>query len=156
MYIVTDGKNYVMKDPINAERWLVSTNINHAYVGSLKQAKRILRMKRFSPSKGFHMVDHDTGNTVPKEVENYRGSAGAFLGENEISLDDKILDEIFREARGILAAHSIIENTLRKMIDGEYSSELYTFGEYEIAKGVVGELFCTIRKSNEREVSYEE
>lgn len=102
MYIVTDGKNYVMKDPINAERWLVSTNINHAYVGSLKQAKRILRMKRFSPSKGFHMVDHDTGNTVPKEVENYRGSAGAFLGENEISLDGKILDEIFREARGIL------------------------------------------------------
>lgn len=56
----------------------------------------------------------------------------------------------------LLAAHSIIENTLRKMIDGEYSSELYTFGEYEIAKEVVGELFCTIRKSNEREVSYEE
>ena len=42
------------------------------------------------------------------------------------------------------------------MIDGEYSSQLYTFREYEIAKGVVSELFCTIRKSNEREISYEE
>ena len=58
--------------------------------------------------------------------------------------------------KALLTTHTILENTLRKMIDGEYSGELYTFGEYEIAKGVVGELFCTIRKSNEREVSYEE
>lgn len=102
MYIVTDGKNYVMKDPMNADRWMVSTNINHAYVGSLKQAKRILRMKRFSPAKGYHMVDHGTGVVVPKEVENYQGSAGAFIGVNEISFDEKILDEIFDEANGIL------------------------------------------------------
>lgn len=58
--------------------------------------------------------------------------------------------------KALMITHTILENTLRKMIDGEYSSELYTFGEYEIAKEVVGELFCTIRKSNEREVSYEE
>ena len=58
--------------------------------------------------------------------------------------------------KALMTTHTILENTLRKMIDGEYSSELYTFGEYEIAKGVVGELFCTIRKSDEREVSYEE
>lgn len=102
MYIVTDGKRYVMKDPMNAERWLVSTNINHAYVGSLKQVKRILRMKRFSPAKGFHMVDHDTGNAVPKEVENYQGAAGSFLGINAIPFNEKILDDIFDEANSIL------------------------------------------------------
>lgn len=56
----------------------------------------------------------------------------------------------------LLAAHSIIENTLCKMIDGEYSGELYTFGEYEIAKEVIAELFINIKKNHEREVSYEE
>lgn len=58
--------------------------------------------------------------------------------------------------KALMTTHTILENTLRKMIDGEYSSQLYTFREYEIAKGVVSELFCTIRKSNEREISYEE
>lgn len=58
--------------------------------------------------------------------------------------------------KALMITHTILENTLRKMIDGEYSSELYTFGEYEIAKEVITELFINIKKNHEREVSYEE
>lgn len=91
-----------MKDPYNPSRWMLSTNPNYAFIGTLKQVKKILRIQKYAPSKGFHMVDYDTGKKESSNLENYKGSAGAYLGKNDICFNEKILDDILTETEQIL------------------------------------------------------
>ena len=53
----------------------------------------------------------------------------------------------------LLAAHTIIQNVLDKMVRGEYTSQLHSFEKYKVAQEVISEIFCYIKKNNEREVS---
>ncbi len=56
----------------------------------------------------------------------------------------------------LLAAHTIIQDMLDKMACGEYTSELHSFEKYKVAQEVISEIFCYIKKNDEREVLYEE
>lgn len=49
----------------------------------------------------------------------------------------------------LLAAHTIIKNKLSEIKTGEYKSTSYSYEEYEIAKNVIFEIICNIKKHDE-------
>lgn len=55
--------------------------------------------------------------------------------------------------KAILATHTIIKNKLSEIKTGEYKSTSYSFEEYEIAKNVIFEIICNIKKHDERNLS---
>lgn len=55
--------------------------------------------------------------------------------------------------KALLATHTIIENELSEIKTGKYKSTSYSFKEYEIAKNVISEIICNIKKHDERNLS---
>lgn len=101
MFILTDGKNYVMKNPIKETEYLSTTSPIQATEFHYKQARSLLqrREKKLSWLKKYEMVDVDSGETVNK---NYMGNAGVFIGKNDIDFDESILEKIMNESNSIM------------------------------------------------------
>ena len=103
MFILTDGKNYVMENPMKQGVYLQTTSPIQAKEFSFKQARSLLndRSKKMSWIKSFHMVNKDTGETCELS-KNYKGNGGIYIGENDIDFDDNIIDLIYRETKSII------------------------------------------------------
>lgn len=103
MYILTDGKNYVMENPIRVGTYLSTTSPVHAKEFSYKQAKTLLqnKSKKLSWIKAFNMVDQETGK-VNKSAKYCKGNGGAYIGANDIEFDENIIDLIYTEAKSII------------------------------------------------------
>lgn len=103
MFILTDGKNYVMENPMKTGDFISTTSPVQAKEFSYKQANslRQRRGKKYSWVHNFQMVNVDTGeksNISP----NYKGNANAYIGENDIKFDETVLDKIADETHLIL------------------------------------------------------
>ena len=63
MFILTDGKNFVMENPMKQGTYISTTSPVQAKEFSFKQARSLLndRSKKMSWIKAFHMVNQDTG-----------------------------------------------------------------------------------------------
>lgn len=63
MFILTDGKNYVMENPMKTGEYISSTSINHARKFSYKQARNLVKRKgkKYSWIKNYYLVDDETG-----------------------------------------------------------------------------------------------
>lgn len=104
MYILTDGKNYVMDDPIHPGRVMYSTSPVNAKKFTFKQARALLnnKSKKLSWIRNFNMVDDSSGEEVAEQEVRSRSNKGVFVGKNDIDFDISILDQIMQETTNLL------------------------------------------------------
>lgn len=102
MYILTDGKNYVMENPMKSGEYLSSTSPVHAKEFTYKQARNLLQNKRKATRwiKDYHMVNMETGKAevdVPKFSNDK-----VFCDEKSFEFDSSIVDAIKKEVDSII------------------------------------------------------
>ena len=104
MYILTDGKNYVMDDPIHPGRVMYSTSPVNAKKFTFKQARALLnnKSKKLSWIRSFNMVDDSSGEEIAEQEIRSRSNKGVFVGKNDIDFDVSILDQIMQETNNLL------------------------------------------------------
>lgn len=104
LYILTDGKNYVMDDPIHPGRVMYSTSPVNAKKFTFKQARALLnnKSKKLSWIKSFNMVDDSSGEKIAEQEVRSRSNKGVFVGKNDIDFDVSILDQIMQETNNLL------------------------------------------------------
>ena len=102
MFILTDGKNYVMENPMQQGVYLNTTSPNQAKEFTFKQARQLLQSgkKKLSWIKPYYMVNQETGEVC--ETTNYRGNADVYVGENNVEFNDEIIPIIYKEVTSII------------------------------------------------------
>lgn len=103
LFILTDGKNYVMENPFRQGDYLSTTSPVQAKEFPHKQQARALLQRKGNKYlwlKGFQIVDIDTGKKLKQS--NYKGNGGVYIGKNDIDFDDSILKKIISESKSIL------------------------------------------------------
>lgn len=103
MFILTDGKNYVMKNPLKTDDYISTTSPVQAAEFSFKQARGLLQRKgkRYSWIRGYQIVDINT-EKASSISPNYKGNGGVYIGKNNIDFDEAILNKIVKESESIL------------------------------------------------------
>ena len=103
MFILTDGKNYVMENPLKQGNYMSTTSPVQAKKFSFKQARLLLndRSKKMSWIKTFYMVNQETGQ-ISETSSYYKGNGGSYIGENDIDFDDTIIELIYKETKSII------------------------------------------------------
>ena len=111
MYILTDGKNYVMENPMKVGEYLSTTSPVQAKEFTFKQARTLLQNKKKGLAwiRKYNAIDKETGENC--YIRNYKGNGGIYVGENDIDFDDKIIDQIYGEASSLMgmAGWSLIQ-----------------------------------------------
>jgi len=102
MFILTDGKNYIMENPVSNGVYISTSSPAMAKKFTFKQARNLLKnkSKRMSWIKSYYMVDQDTGK-VAEMSQNYKGNKGIYTGANDVEFDKSIIGEIYGEAEKI-------------------------------------------------------
>ena len=103
MYILTDGKNYVMKDDQGKRPYIPTTSPNFAKEFTFKEAQTLLRhhSKGMAWIRNYYMVKTDT-NEKSNIPPTYKGNGGVYIGDNDIDFDTSIIDKIFCESNSIM------------------------------------------------------
>lgn len=103
MFILTDGKNYVMENPIKQGAYMSTTYPVKAKEFTYKQARSLLnsRSKKMAWIKSYHIVNQDNGEMCDDSI-NYKGNGGAYIGAKDIDFDDNIIDLIYDETKSIV------------------------------------------------------
>lgn len=101
MYILTDGKRYVMENPLKPGFHIATTNPNQAKKYSFKSARSFIQNNKKSLPwlKDFDIVDEETGEIAKK---NYKGNGGCYIGRNDIDFDENIIAMIYNETKSII------------------------------------------------------
>ena len=104
MFILTDGKNYVMENPMKIGEYISTTSPVQAKEFTYKQARSLLQNKKKSLSwiKHFYMVNQESGDETNNNVRNYKGNSGVYIGENDIEFNDNIIDLIYKETSSLI------------------------------------------------------
>lgn len=99
---MTDGKNYVMENPMKVGEYLSTTSPLQAKDFTYKQARSLLQNKKkpLSWIKSMHMVNTETGKTE-ENIPKY-SNEGVFCGDKDFEFDDSIIDTIKQEVNSIL------------------------------------------------------
>ena len=102
MFILTDGKNYVMENPMHIGQYISTTSSVHAKEFTFKQARSLLQNKKKSLSwiKSYHMLNCETGE-VETNVSKY-SNEGIFCGDKEFEFDESIVGIIKKEVDSIV------------------------------------------------------
>lgn len=103
MFILTDGKNYVMENPMKVGEYLSTTSPIQAKEFTYKQARSLLQNKKKSLSwvKKFQMINQETGER-DNSVKRYKGNSGVYIGNNNVDFDDNIIDLIYNETNSLI------------------------------------------------------
>lgn len=103
MFILSDGKSYVMENPMQSGQYISTTSPVQAKEFTYKQAKSLLnsKSKKLNWIKSYYIISQDTGQ-VQDVSSNYKGNAGVYIGENDIDFDDSIIDTIYKETKSII------------------------------------------------------
>lgn len=121
MYILTNGKEYVIENPYKCGDYRASTNPNHAKHLTFKQARSLMKNNRKALSwihtGNFYMVDLENNNEK-LNVPDY-SLEGVYKGDNctEFNLDD--VKTIQMEIRSIVGLNAWDQKELN-----EYKSKL--------------------------------
>lgn len=101
MFILTDGKNYVMENPMKIGEYIKTTSPTQATQFSYKQARNLVQRsrKKYSWIKSFQLVDIETGEKSNKSLY-YKGNEDVYAAE--VDFDDSILDKIIDESNSII------------------------------------------------------
>lgn len=102
MFILTDGKNYVMENPMCAGKYIKTTSPIQAKEFTYRQARTLLQNKKKSLSwiKLFNLVNKETGQ-VETNIHKY-SNEGIFCGDKDFEFDEGIIEEIYSEAKSII------------------------------------------------------
>lgn len=103
MFILTDGKNYVMENPMKQGTYICTSSPVQAKEFTWKQARTLLQNKKKSMAwmRSYNAVNQDTG-TVDKNLKYCKGSGGVYLGQNDIEFDESIIEKIYSETKSII------------------------------------------------------
>ena len=101
MYILTDGKNYVMENPMKIGEYLATTSSVQAKEFTYKQARSLVQRggKKYSWLRNYHLIDINTGSESENSLY-YKGNSGVYMGDD--NFDDSLLDNICEESNSIL------------------------------------------------------
>lgn len=102
MFILTDGKNYVMENPMKQGVYISTTSPIQAKQFTYKQARSLLQNKKKSLSwiKSYHMVNQESGQ-VETDIPRF-SNEGIFCGDKEFEFDESIIDTIKQEVNSII------------------------------------------------------
>lgn len=102
MFILTDGKNYVMENPMKQGVYLQTTSPIQAKEFTYKQARTLLnsKSKKMSWIKSFCMVDKETGE-LETNIPKY-SNEGIFCGSKDFEFDESIVETIKHEVDSII------------------------------------------------------
>lgn len=102
MFILTDGKNYVMENPMKHGNYINTTSPIQAKEFTWKQARSLLQNKKKSLSwvKSFYIVNQETGQ-VETDVPRY-SNEGIFCGDKDFEFDESVIDTIKQEITSII------------------------------------------------------
>ena len=103
MFILTDGKNYVMENPMKEGAFISTTSPIQAKEFTWKKARALLndRSKKMSWIKAFYIVNKEN-NEICEDSLKYKGNGGSYVGQNDIKFDDAIIDLIYKETKSIV------------------------------------------------------
>lgn len=102
MFILSDGKNYVMENPMQAGQYISTTSPIQAKEFTYKQARSLLQNKKKSLSwiKSYHMVNQKNGQTET-DIPRF-SNEGIFCGDKDFEFDESIVDTIKQEVNAII------------------------------------------------------
>lgn len=102
MFILTDGKNYIMENPVQQGVYISTSSPVMAKEFSFKQARTVLnnRSKKMKWIGSYYMVDKEIGQ-ISENSSSYKGNGGVYIGVNDIKFDDSIITRIYNEAKSI-------------------------------------------------------
>ena len=102
MFILTDGKNYVMENPMKQGVYLQTTSPIQAKEFTFKQARTLLnsKSKKMSWIKSFCLVDKETGE-LETDIPKY-SNEGIFCGSKDFEFDESIVETIKHEVDSII------------------------------------------------------
>ena len=114
MYILTDGKNYVMENPMKNGNYISTTSPVQAKEFTFKQARTLLQNKKKSLGwvKSYYMVDKETGKKG-ETSPNYKGNGGVYVGDNDVEFDEKLVTSIYTETKSIIGLAGWSMNQLK-------------------------------------------
>lgn len=100
MFVLTNGKDYIMENPMRVGEYIKTTSLVQATRFNYKQARGFVQKykKRYNWLKGFYLVDAETGQKSEKPLA-YKGNEGLYLDSD---FDDSILDKIINESHSII------------------------------------------------------
>lgn len=103
MFILTDGKNYIMENPVKKGVYISTSSPVMAKEFSFKQERTVLnnRGKKMAWIKTYYMVDKETGQ-VSETPASYKGNGGVYIGANDIDFDDSIITKIYDETKSVV------------------------------------------------------
>lgn len=145
MFILTDGKNYVMENPMQIGQYISTTSPIQAKEFTYKQARSLLQNKKKSLSwiKQFRMVNQETGQAYDLS-SNYKGNAGCYIGDNDVEFDDSIITLIYKEAKSIIGLAGWSMNQLKTY------EEMLTIGlsKYDSAEADINHALQKYKEDN--------
>lgn len=73
MFILTDGKNYVMRNPINPDKYMSTTSSVKAEQFTYKQARSLVRNKKAALKwiKSYRIVDIESGKEESSSISSF-------------------------------------------------------------------------------------
>lgn len=112
MYILTDGMNYVMENPMKPCEYISTTYPVKAKEFTYKQARNLLQNKKKSLSwiKKMRMVNTENGK-VEENVPKY-SNEGIFCDDKNFEFDENVIAEIKNEVTSILGLAAWDSNQL--------------------------------------------
>ena len=145
MYILSDGKNYVMENPMKLGTYLSTTSPIQAKEFTWKQARALLQNRKKSMSwiRAYSMINQETGK-VDEYAKFSKGNGGAYVGKNDIGFDDTVIDKIYEETKSIigLAGWSMVQ---LKTYEEELSRGL---SKYDSAESDIGHALQKYKEKN--------
>ena len=116
MFILTDGKNYVMENPMKAGDYLSTTSLAQAKAFNFKQARSLKRNKKKSLAwiRQYYILNQETGN-IEENVPTY-SNEGVFCNYKSFDFNYGIIEEIYKEVDSLvgLAAWDVNQLTTYK------------------------------------------
>lgn len=102
LYILTDGKNYVMENPMKIGDYLATTSPIQAKEFTYKQARSLVQKggKKYSWIRNYQLVSTSDNENELKNSLYYKGNAGVYMDDS--TFDDKVLVDILAETKSIL------------------------------------------------------
>lgn len=146
MFILTDGKNYIMENPCRQGVYISTSSPNMAKEFSYKQARTLLnnKSKKMSWIKTYYMVNRETGE-ASKNSCLYKGNGGVYIGENDIKFDESIIEKIYLETKSIIGLAGWSMTQLKT-----YEEELLNgLSKYDSAESDIAHALQKYREDNE-------
>lgn len=145
MFILTDGKNYVMENPMKQGTYISTTSPVQAKEFSWKQARLLLQNKKKSMSwiRSYNAVNQDTG-IIDKDLKYSKGNGGVYLGKNDIDFDESIITTIYAETKSIIGLAGWSMTQLKT-----YEEELFNgLSKYDSAESDIAHALQKYKEDN--------